>query len=123
MRGWVSTYHIDGVGDHLDNKGVLKPGTRKVRGSVVEDEIDTTQLLQCLKQTTSKQTFADRALEAVHVAGFAQRHLKLMVGTDFSEFLDQAGVVSGETTKLGKCLDGLFVIALADVETRSLGQK
>lgn len=88
VKGVLNTYHIDGVGDHLDNKGVLKPSTREVCGSVVEDEVDTAQLLQCLKQATSKKSFADRALETVYVAGLAQRHLKLMVGADFSEFLD-----------------------------------
>lgn len=58
---------IDRVGNDLDNEWVLEAGIGEVLSAVVEDEVNTSQLLESLEETSGCETLADSALEAVQV--------------------------------------------------------
>ena len=49
----------------------------------------TSQLLQSLKETASRETLAKTAAEAVEVAGLAEGHLVLVVCSDLAELFDK----------------------------------
>lgn len=59
--------NVDGGGDHGDDEGVRDTGVLEELSSVVENEVDTGQLLQRLKQTSGRQTLAHSSLEAIKV--------------------------------------------------------
>jgi hypothetical protein len=87
------------------------------------DEVDTSKLLETLKETTSRKTLSKVALEAVEVGGFAQGQLVLVVGGDLSELLNQSRVVEIEPPQLGERLGSLLRATLADVPAGSLGDE
>lgn len=62
---------VDNVGDDRDDEGVGEAGVLEVLGSVIENEVDTSQLLQTLEETASQQPLADSALEAVNITSLA----------------------------------------------------
>lgn len=114
---------VDSRCDHADSEGVAETGVLEERSSIVEDEVDTSQLLKRLEETTSKKTLAKAALEAIDVSSLAEREFVLMVGSDLSKLLDDSGVVDVKTPELGERLGSVFWAALLDEPTRSLGQE
>jgi hypothetical protein len=64
--------NIDTRGNQTDGKSVADAGTLEERCTVVEDEVDTTQLLESLKTATGSETLAEISLEAVDVAGLSK---------------------------------------------------
>jgi hypothetical protein len=72
--------NIDAGSDQTDSESIAYAGTLEERRTIVEDEVDTTQLLESLKTTTGSETLAKIALEAVDVAGLSKGHLVLVVG-------------------------------------------
>jgi hypothetical protein len=90
--------------------------------SVVEDEVDTAQLLESLKTTASSETLAKVTLEAVDVAGLSKGHFVLVVGGDLSQLGLDGGVIDRKTSQLGERASSLLVLALLDVESRSFGE-
>ena len=113
---------VDARGNHSDNKGV--PDTRVLEegSSVVEDEVDTSELLKRLKQATSCKTLSKVTAEAVGVSGLSKRQLVLVVGSDLSQLLNKGGVVNVKTAKSRKRLGSIFWATLLDEPTRSLGK-
>jgi hypothetical protein len=91
--------------------------------AVVEDEVDTGELLKSLEETSSCETLAKVAAEAVEVAGLAEAHLVLVVGHDLAELLDNCRVVGRESAESGERLGGPLWLAALDVHARSLGQE
>jgi hypothetical protein len=60
---------VHGRGDHRNGEGVGDAAALEERGAVVEDEVDTGELLKSLEETSSCETLAKVAAEAVEVAG------------------------------------------------------
>jgi len=78
---------------------------------LLTDKINTTQLLQSLESTSSKQALSDTTFEAVQIASLAQSHLIVMVGLNLCKLLDQSGMIVGEATKSGQTPGGLLGFA------------
>ena len=105
---------VDTGSNQTDNELVLETRVQEELRAVVEDKVDTGQLLQSLEETSSEKTLAKAALEALGVTSRADAHLVFVVGLDLGEFIDDSGVVSGETAELGKTLDGALVVVSLD---------
>jgi hypothetical protein len=104
----------DSLGNDLNNERVLEPGSLKVGSAVVEDEVDTRELLQALQHASSQETFADVPAEAIHVGSFGEAHLIRMVGADFAQLFHERRVVHFETTQFCErlcCLRGMSVLS------------
>lgn len=95
-----SGYTVYSLGDDRDNKWILEAGILEVLGAVVEDEVDTSQLLEGLKSTAGEKTLANSALEAVRVASFRNAHLIAVIGLNLSKFLNKRWVSRVETAEL-----------------------
>lgn len=113
---------VDARSNHSDNKGVLDTRVLEEGSTIVEDEVDTSELLKRLECATSRKTLSKVTTEAVGVSGLAKRQLVLVVGSDLSQLLDKGRVVNIKTAKGRKRLGGLFWVALLDEPTRSLGK-
>jgi hypothetical protein len=113
---------VDARSDQTDSEAVTDSRLLEERCAVIEDEVDTTQLLESLKTTTGSETLAKIALEAVDVAGLSKRHLVLVVGSDLGQLGLDRGVVDIETSQFGKSASSFLVLALLDVESRSFGK-
>lgn len=111
---------VDGRSDHRDGERVRDAGTLEERGAVVEDEVDTSELLKSLEEASSRKTLAKVAAEAVEVGGLAQGHLVLVVGHDLTELLDNGWVVDVQSAESGERLGGTLGVATLDVHARSL---
>lgn len=114
---------VDGRGDHRNDEGVAEPCVLEELGTVVEDEVDTSKLLERLEQAAGEESPSEITLEAVKVGGLAQRELVLVISGDFGQFFQQSGVLNVESSKLGEGLGSLFGLALLDVPAWSLGQE
>lgn len=113
---------VDAGRDHGDDEWLGETRTLEVGGTVVEDEVDTGELLQSLETTASDEALENVALEAVKVGGLAQGQLVLVVSSYFAEFLAEGGVINVESSESGESLGGLLRLALLDTVSRSLGQ-
>lgn len=111
---------VDARGNHSDNEGVLDARVLEERGSVVEDEVDTSKLLKRLEKATGRETLAKVATEAVEVGSLAERQLVLVVGSDLSQLLNESRVINVETAEGGKRLGSLFWVTLLDEPAGSL---
>jgi len=58
---------VDARGDKRDNERVMESRILEELSTVVEDEVDTSQLLQTLEQTSGQETLSNATLEAVDV--------------------------------------------------------
>ena len=58
---------VNSGGDHRDGERVRDAGTLEERSAVVEDEVDTGELLESLEETASRETLSKVAAEAVEV--------------------------------------------------------
>lgn len=111
---------VNSRSDHRDGERVRNARTLEERSAVVEDEVDTSELLEGLEKAASSKTFAKVAAEAVEVGGLAQAHLVLVVSHDLAELFDDGGVVDVESAKSGERLGGPLGVATLDVHARSL---
>lgn len=57
------------------------------------DEVDTSQLLKSLEETSRSQTLPDCSLETFHIRRFAEAHFIKMVRLHFVQFFDNSRVV------------------------------
>lgn len=92
---------VDTRGDQTDGESVTNTRALEEGRAVVENEVDTSELLESLKSTTSEETLAEVSLEAIKVAGLAERHFVLVVGNNLAELLDDSGVINIQATKTG----------------------
>jgi len=121
---------IDNGGDHGDEEGVLDRAKLGEEGSTeVEDEVDTSPLLHHLERGTKNSTtdiavgMEDVSTEAVEPAvevTILRNNLHLIeeVGFDLVDLSLDVLRVLGLATDTSKRMNGLFLLALADVETR-----
>lgn len=85
--------HVDARRNHGDGEGVLDTRVLKVLGSVVEDEVDTGELLEGLDSHSRELTLEHLSLEAIEVARLSDAHLEVVVRLD----LVQLGLDGGST--------------------------
>lgn len=107
----------------VNDKRVFEASVGEVIGSVVEDEVDASQLLEGLKEASRHQALADGTLETIDVASFCDAHLVSMVGLNFCQLFDQCWVSGIEATEPAERLGRLLVLVLLDQESWSLRQE
>lgn len=113
---------VDAGGDQTDGETVADTRVIEEGSSVVEDEVDTSQLLKSLKTTTGGETLTKVALEAVDVAGLSEGQFVLVVGSDLSQLGLDSRVIDIKTSQFGERASGFFVLTLLDVESGCLGK-
>jgi hypothetical protein len=89
------------AGNQTDNKLILESRVLEELGTVVEDKVDTGQLLESLEETSSKKTLSKVTLETLDVAGASNAHLVFMVRTNLGKFRKQGRVIARETSEFG----------------------
>jgi hypothetical protein len=113
---------VDARGDQTDGEAITDTGVLEERRSIVEDEVDTAQLLESLKTTTGSETLSEVSLEAVDVAGLSKGHFVFVVGSNLSQLGLDRGVIDSKTSQFGESTSSFLVLALLDVESRSFGK-
>lgn len=88
-------------------------------GTVVEDEIHSSELLKNLKKTACEQALSDIALEAVKISRHSKTQLELVVGLNLIKLVDDRWVVGRKATELSKSLERLVMSTLLDQVTWS----
>lgn len=106
----------------MDDEGLADTRVLKVLGAIVEDEVDTSELLESLETHAGELALEHGAAEAVDVAGSALGHLVVVVGLDLGNLGDDGLVVGRETAELAERPGGLVHLSLLDEESRSLGK-
>lgn len=97
VQAWEGRDDVDSVGDDLDDKRVLEAGALEVLGAIVEDEIDTSELLQPLETTARGKALENSALEAIGVARSADAHLILVISLDLGQLFNNSRMGRLET--------------------------
>lgn len=77
--------NVDDRRNHLNDEGILDTRVQEVLRAVVEDEVDTRELLQSLEAHSGDLALDHVAAEAIQVADLAEAHLVLMVRADFGQ--------------------------------------
>lgn len=117
---------VDDVGGNGDQERIRNTRALEEGRAVVEDEVDTGELLPSLEEDTGQDTEQDLVvghLEAVGVRRFAQLLLSAQVGTDFIEFDGNFGVVGGSGEETSEGVGGIFITVSLDQVTRRLGEE
>lgn len=115
-------HDVDDVGDQGDHEGVLDAGVLEEGGAVVEDEVDTSELLQTLDGASGSETLAESTAEDLEVGSSSKAHLELVVCLDLGQLGNDRRVVHIHAAKASEGLGGLLVAVLLDQETRCLGK-
>lgn len=89
--------------------------------TVVEDEVDASQLLQPLEGHAGELALDHVPAEAVDVARLSEAHLVLVVCPNLGQLRSDGRMVRRETSKVSKGLGGLLPLALLDKKPRRLG--
>lgn len=99
-------------------------GLRAKRGglTVVENEVDASQLLQSLEGHAGELALDHVPTEAVDIARLAEAHLVLVVCPNLSQLGSDGRVIRRETSKVSEGLGGLLPLALLDKVPRRLGE-
>jgi hypothetical protein len=105
---------IDTAGNQTDNKLILEPRVLEELSAVVEDEVNASQLLKRLEETSSKKTLSKVTLETFDVASASNTHLVLVVCLNLGKFIEQSRIISGETSQFGQASDSTFVVISLD---------
>lgn len=120
---WDSRTDVDNVGGQRSGETVDTSGLEE-SGTEVENEVDTSQLLESLNKNTGRQS-----LELVVLSGedLAPRRLtvlglELVSSLDVLQLLDQVRVVNWQLSQSRKRLSGLGVLTLRNEESWGLWQ-
>jgi hypothetical protein len=118
---------VDQVGDERDQERVFNAGLLEEGRSVVEDEVDTSQLLEHLKANTDEDTaeVARRrhAHEAVDPASLRDATLILVVGLDLRELIFKVVGVDGLASETRQGSERLLTATFLHVPTGRLGEE
>lgn len=76
--------------------------------TIVENEVNSRELLQSLQRTSSEQSFDNLPSEAIEIARFAHAHFILMISLNFSEFVDHCWVVDWQPPDLREAQSGFL---------------
>ena len=116
----------DDVGGNGDQEGVRNIRVLEEHGAVVEDEVDTGQLLPGLDEDTGEGTETDFVVtraETVGVRRLANFHLLLGGKTDLVKFGLELGMVGWEGNETREGTGGIGVATLLDEPSRRLGEE
>ena len=117
---------VDDVRGDRDQEGVMDTRVLEEDGAVVEDEVDTGQLLPSLNKDTGEGTETDFVVgvtEAVEVRRLAVLLFDLVGSTDLIEFGPELGVVGREGDETGESTSGVFVALLHDEPSRGFREE
>lgn len=113
---------IDQVGGKTDEERVVNARVLEELSTIVEDEVDTGQLLECLKTTSCQEPLDHVGGEAVGIGRLAERHLVLVDGLDLVKLGNDGRVIWWQRPKTAHGLCGTLEIVFPDEETGSLGE-
>lgn len=111
------------VGSDGSEEGVGDTRVGEECSTVVEDEVDTSELLPCLDEDTGEGTESDLIVagpEAIEVRRLAVTLLLLEVGTNVLQLEFNLGVVGSKRGETAQGLDSVSIAALLNQETRRL---
>src|SRR6187402_3627257 len=91
--------HIHGTGNHTDHEWVGDTSILEELGAIVEDKVDSSELLESLEETASCKSLPDTALKAVEVCCFAKGEFVLMVGLNFTKLVPDSVVIFWKTAE------------------------
>lgn len=111
---------VDQIGDETDDERI--PDTRVLEelSTVVEDEVDTGQLLESLETTSGQEPLPHLRGETIGIGRFSERHLILVDSLNLVEFREEGRVVDRKRAETAHGLCGALEIILLDEEARSL---
>jgi len=113
--------HVDDVGGDGDQEGVLNTRILEEDGAVVEDEVDTGELLPRLDEDPSEGTEKDLVIagpEAIEVRRLVQLLLVPVGNTDLFEFGPNLGMVGRKGDETGEGTGSIFLAFLLDEPSR-----
>ena len=113
--------HVDDVGGDGDQEGVRNARVLEEHGPIVEDEVDSGQLLPRLNEDAgegAKADFVVRGTEAVEVRRFVQLLLVVESNADLIEFGQKFGMVWGKGDQARESTGSIFIAALLDKPSR-----
>lgn len=113
--------NVDAVDDQVDDKLILHAGILEELSTVIDDEIDTGQLLEGLEAATCEETFSQISLEALQVAGLSKPHLIIVVRLDFGDLLADCLVIGREAPDLCQIPSCCRGVVFLDHVPRRLG--
>jgi len=109
-----SRHDVDAGCDHLNSETIFNARVEEVLGAIIEDEVDTSKLLQPLQGHAGQLSLEDRRTKAVKDAGLAEAQLKVVIRLDLSEFILDGRVVGRKASQRRQCLGSLLLLALLD---------
>jgi hypothetical protein len=118
--------HVDDVGGDGDQERIGNTRVLEKDGTVVENEVDTGELLPSLDEDTSEGTEEDFVVgdaEAVDVGSLAQLLLVEVGNTDLVEFGLELGMVRRKGDESGERMGSVVVALLLDEPSRRLGEE
>ena len=111
---------IHTVGDQTDGEGVVKSRVLEKLSTIIEDKIDTSELLESLKTTSRNESLEKISFETINVGGISEVQFILMVGLDFCKFLNNCWIILWQASDPGKSLGCARQIVLFDQIARGL---
>lgn len=116
---------VDGVDDDLQDEGVGQAFdiVREERGAVVDDKVDTNQLLKGLQYDSGDGPFTGSALEALEIRSRADGLLILPVALQLFHLGEEVWIFRAQAAEENQGLESLGVFAFFDKEARSLGEE
>jgi len=121
-----SANNVDDVGDDSDDEGVRDTGSSEEGRAVVEDEVDTGQLLPTLDEDTgpgSEAVSGLSRLEAINVRGLAESKLSLKSHGDVKALLIDLSRVGRPRREPGESLSSLDVSTLEEKVSGGFGKE
>lgn len=115
-------HNVDDGGDDGNGEGILNTGVLEVLCSVVEDEVNSRELLESLSGHSSELTFEHRPTEAVDIACLAKTELIFVIGTDLPQFCGNGRVVGRKPSQLTERTGSPFVVSFLDQKSGGFGK-
>jgi len=123
---WDSHADVDDSGGDGDREGVGDAGLLEESRAVVENEVDTGELLPGLQEDTSEcaeENLVRAILEAVSVRAFAEFLFHSQIGFDVLELRLDIGVGFGSTKEAGEGAGSIGITATFDEEAWRLREE
>lgn len=117
---------VDDSGGNRDRERVGDAGCFEEGRAIVEDEVDTCELLPGLQEDTgkcAKENLVGAVLEAVEVRAFAEFLFHSQIGLDVFELRLELGVGFGNREEAGEGVGGIGITATFDEEAGRLREE
>lgn len=106
----------------MDDKAIGDTRVEEVLRAVVENEVDSCELLQRLETHAGKLSLEHLPSEAIDIAGFSETHLELVVCTNFGQLRLDSRMVRGQTPQFAKRPRSSLIFPTLDKVARGLRQ-